>query len=76
VTPTGWIAVGLLLVCLYLIIMVELACDQRDAARADLQHALDALNRLEARADELTLDYGAEIGRSKRMALRAVERAQ
>jgi len=66
-TAAAWIAVVLLVVC---VVLIYLLVGQMDRAEKAERH----IRWLSEQADELRADYGAEISRSKRMALRAVER--
>ena len=68
-TPAAWIAVVFALGCVWLLVLLVMAMDQRDAARAEV-------SRLEAVLDNALLDYGAQIKQSKRMALNVLERVQ
>lgn len=68
-TPASWIALVLLVIAVVLLYALVWALDR--AAAAELR-----MRFVEAQAAELRSDYGAEIARSKRMALRVVERVQ
>ena len=68
-TPAAWIAVVLACYCAWLLVLLVMAMDQRDAARAEVI-------RLEAVLDNALLDYGSQIAQSKRMARNVLERLQ
>ena len=68
-TFAAYFACALLLIIIGQWYALVRALDRADAAERHLRW-------LHSQADELRADYGAEIARSKRMAMRLVERAQ
>ena len=68
-TPAACIALVLLVVCAAMLYALVWALDR--AAAAELRAAT-----LDAQLTEALMYHGAEIARSKRMALRVVERVQ
>ena len=66
-TAAAWIAIVAIGADLALLYALAWALDRAE-------HAEKHLRWLSRQADELRLDYGAEIARSKRLALRLIER--